>query len=902
MDQDKLIKIAFWYRDKFGMSVIPCSDKRPTVKSWKEYQQRFMTDEEIKAEFKNADQIATIAGIVSNGLEVIDFDLKHMPPIEQKLFWDGFMNDLNEINHELLPKLQINSTRSGGYHILYRSEEIDGNKKLAKKLINGKYECIIETRGEGGYVIAPPSQGYNCVGDTYKIAFLTAEERETILNLCKSYNEEPEIKIEQKRGATHNPNRANFKTSPFEDYNQSGDVIDFLVANGWKVVQDQPEKIFLRRPGSENTQSANWHKQKRILYMFSSGDQHLEAGRGYNASQIFTLIECKGDYKEAYRKLRKQNYGTPWTDEEKDTIQELRQSAGSDITKLKSKVISEHPSWLTSDIDKIIETALQLDQDEFWFINDKGRLLINELSFNRFLHSTLGYALYDDEAAEEKPLIKLSPSNHQVEVIRSNDIIKRDVEKWLIDNVDGDTGPSPDSIMSLILQKDSKLFARAFYEWLPAVKFDTFNDTVENSYFFFRNAIVKVAADNISLTTYQDLPENTFIWKDRIRCHDFDIELLGNDDVFLSDKYTYWYTDKNTKKKVVGFGSAWYKYIRRISGIGPEFDDVIIDNLPDEKFQRILSTMSIVGYLLHSFKDESRPWAIIINEDTPTDGKGGGSGKQIFTRGLSLLRNLKEEDGRQLNLKERFAFQGVTEEHDLYVLDDVNKNFKLDSMYRMFTNDMVIEERNKGRKTIPFKKSPKFVFSTNYDITGTEDANHLKRRVKQLLFDCYYGPDNMPIHEIGMLLEAGWEKDSFQWQLFFNFMFQCVLTYLNRSVVEIDQTEKTKEKKIRNQFGDDFFEFMQGILHDEECWVREWWVVHPVWQHFKEKYDNRMPYRYFKENIKNYCTLYGISLEKNEKFNGISSFKIISETEGDLFGASKYVRGNLAFKLVGEWQ
>lgn len=872
MEQDKLIRVALWYKNQHGVSVIPCKDKRPTIKSWKEYQQTPMTDEEIKQHFAGAEQIATIAGIVSGGLEVIDFDIKYMPPIEREAFWRGFINDINEVNNNLLAKLQIHSTKSGGYHVLYRSEEIEGNKKLAKKLIDGKYEGIIETRGEGGYVIAPPSDGYSCIEDKFELHLISAEEREILLNICRSYNEEPEIKMESKRGATHNPQRSNFKTSPFEDYNQNGDIISFLVSQGWKAVQDQQDKIFLRRPGSENFQSANWHKSKRILYMFSSGDAHLEGGRGYNASQVYTLIACRGDYKEAYRKLRQDGYGKPWSDEEKDVIHSVRQSAGSDITKLKQKVIKEHPSWLTDDIDKIIETALQLDEDEFWFINDKGTLVINELSFNRFLHSTLGYALYDDDAAEEKPLIKISKHNHQVEIIRSNDIVKRDVEKWLTDNVDPDSGISVDSIMSLILRKDAKLFARAFYEWLPAIKFDTFNDTVEFSYFFFRNGIVKISAENITMTNYEDLPENTFIWKDRIRCHEFNIELLGDDDIFLDDKYTYWYIDKESKKKVSGHGSAWYKYIRRISGIGPEYDTVIFDNLPEEKFNRILSTMSIIGYLLHSFKDESRPWAVIINEDTPTDGKGGGSGKQIFTRGLSLLRNLKEEDGRQLNLNERFAFQGISEDHDIFVLDDVPKWFKLDKMYRMFTNDMVIEERNKGRKVIPFKKSPKFVFSTNYDITGTEEANHLKRRIKQLLFECYYGPENMPIHEIGMLLEAGWQKDDYQWQLFFNFMFQCVLTYLNRSIVEIDQTEKTKEKKIRNQFGDDFFDFMQSLISDEDDWVYEWWVVHPVWQHFKEKYDNRMPYKHFKENIVAFLKIYNVSYEIENRYSGKSSF------------------------------
>jgi hypothetical protein len=871
-DKDKFIRTAKWYKDTHNLSIIPCKDKRPTVKSWKEYQTHIMSDDEIDQSFANADQIAIIAGIVSGGLEIIDFDIKHLAPLDQKIFWDSFIHDVQNTNNDLFKKLQINSTRSGGYHVLYRCEEIEGNKKLAKKLINNKYECIIETRGEGGYVIAPPSEGYTCIENNFKLSVLDTNEREMLLNLCKSYNEEPVINIEQKRGSTINPHLSTFKTSPFEDYNLNGDVITFLTTRGWKAVQEHNDKIFLRRPGSENFQSANFHKQKRILYMFSSGDAHLEPGKGYNPSQVFTLIECRGDYKESFKKLRADNYGTAWNDDEREVITEVRQNSGSDVKTLKQRLTSKHPSWLETDIDKIIETALQLDNDEFWFVNDKGILIINNLAYNKFLHNVLGYALWDSDITDqEKPLIKITKDKHQVELVSTGDVIKRDVEKWLIANVESDGKVSPNSILSCLLQKDSKLFNRAFYEWLPAIKIDTFNDTVEFSYFFFRNGIVKVSAEEVVLIPYQDVPENMYIWKDRIRCNDFDIDLLGDEDIYLSDKYSYTYIDKETKKKVSGSGSAWYKYIRRISGLGPEFDTTIIDDLPKAQQDRMVSTMTIIGYLLHSYKDDSRPWAVIINEDTPTDGKGGGSGKQIFTKGLSVLRNLKEEDGRQLNTKERFAFQGISEEHDVFVMDDVPKWFKLDTMYRMFTNDMVVEIRNVGRKTIPFKKSPKFVFSTNYDITGTEEANHLKRRIKQLLFECYYGPDNMPINEIGMLLDAGWEKKDEQWTLFFNFMFLCVLMYLNKSVMEIDQTEKTKEKKIRNQFGDEFFEFMQDMLNSEDKWRFDWWVTKPVWLDFKEKYEVKTTLSSFKTSIKKYFALFLINYNEDKEFVGYCS-------------------------------
>lgn len=879
-----------------GLSVIPCKDKRPIINSWKEYQNRIMSLDEAEQLFTDdTPQIAIIAGIVSGGLEVIDFDLKHLAPLDADLFWTNFNADLIDLNHNIAKKIQIHKTKSGGYHILYRCEEIEGNKKLAKKKIKERFECIIETRGEGGYIIAPPSKGYSCIDGSFGLSFLDTEERFTLISLCRSFNEEPEPVIITKKSNSFN--NSAFKRSPFDDYNQSDDVLSVLQSHGWKAVQDIGSKVFFRRPGSDNFQSANWHREKKIFYVFSNGDPYIEGGKGYNASQIYTILQHKGDYKESYKALLHDGYGDRWSDDERDALElaRNRMSKNGDPVRIKAELKKEWPNWLTSDIDKIISVAADMNDGEFWFINPKGSVSINTLAYVNFLHNTLGYSLYADSMEVKKPLIKIDKELHQVELIKSNDFIKRDVSLWLNNNMDDLSTVTPDDVITALMSRDTKLFSENTFEWLPAISFTTFKDSVEFAYFFFKNGIVKVSADKIELTHYNDLPDNTFIWKDRIRCKDFDINIIDNlgRDFYLDKEYLYTYKDLEGKS-LKGFGCAWYKYIRRISGIGPEFDDVDMDSLSLDMTKRLLSTMSIIGYLLHSYKDTSRPWAIIINEDTPEDGKGGGSGKQIFTKGIGQLRNLLEEDGRQLNVKGQFAFQSVSEDHDIYVLDDVSKWFKLDAMYRMITNDMVIEERNKGRKTISFYDSPKFIFSTNYDITGTEDAQHLKRRVKILLFECYFGKELLPINEIGMLLKDGWSKDDPQWTLFYNFMFRCCAVYLNSSVIELPMTENTKQKAIRDRFGSDFFEFMDESVNDEDRWIYDWVVTKPLFAHFKEKHDSKMSLATFKERLITYFKIFNIPYEENKRYKGTSSFETI---DGPLDFAKQYDKQH-AFKLV----
>ena len=121
-------------------SVLPChSDKRPAVNSWKAYQQAPMTAMEAEKLFASGTSLAVIGGKVSRNLECMDFD-------DPSLF-TPFLETLTEVAPDLQDKLVIRKTPSGGYHLIYRSQEaIQGNQKLATSG-DGK-ETLIETRGE----------------------------------------------------------------------------------------------------------------------------------------------------------------------------------------------------------------------------------------------------------------------------------------------------------------------------------------------------------------------------------------------------------------------------------------------------------------------------------------------------------------------------------------------------------------------------------------------------------------------------------------------------------------------------------------------------------------------------------------------------------------------------------
>lgn len=134
-----------------GFSVVPISpggSKKPP-QTWKEYQRRLATEDEARRWWAdNRFGVAIICGKVSGGLEVLDFDSDEV--------WQQFLALSEEEMPGFLAKLPQVETPAGGRHLYYRLGTLAprGNTKLARDTTG---ETLAETRGEGGYVLAPGS-------------------------------------------------------------------------------------------------------------------------------------------------------------------------------------------------------------------------------------------------------------------------------------------------------------------------------------------------------------------------------------------------------------------------------------------------------------------------------------------------------------------------------------------------------------------------------------------------------------------------------------------------------------------------------------------------------------------------------------------------------------------------
>lgn len=291
------------------MQLIPINEKKiPLVKEWQ--------TSTVKHEL-NSYGVGLVCG--HDNIEAIDIDLKY--DLTGELF-KKYKLAINQLDKNLLNKLVVQKTMSNGYHFIYKCAIIEGNKKLANRYANEdekklgeKVKVLIETRGIGGYIAIVPTPKYELIHGSFDaINEITENERDILMTCAREFNEVfTEVvpikhkQVEQKSGL-----------SPFEDYNERGNVIELLESNGWKVVGNKENKTLFKRPGQTSANhSGNFDHSKNWFSVFTTSSE-FETEKAYLPYAVFAKLECKDDFTEASRKLYNLGFGDRF--EKKETL------------------------------------------------------------------------------------------------------------------------------------------------------------------------------------------------------------------------------------------------------------------------------------------------------------------------------------------------------------------------------------------------------------------------------------------------------------------------------------------------------------------------------------------------------------------------------------------------------
>jgi hypothetical protein len=297
-----------------GLSIVVVNRFKEAIHPWTLYNTQIISSSDLFAllQRKDAYGIAVIGGAVSGNFETFDIDLKNdlsgslMKQLKSKI--DNLIPQLQE-------KLPLVQTPSEGFHFYYRLMEESNSRILAKRapteleLLKSKIcPVLIETRSKGHYAIVPPTPGYTFLhGSLPNVPILSTQEQEVLWNCGLSFNEVKEVtKAPPIKEAARS-----LIGSPFEDYDNRGDVLGLLVKHGWKIIPNSQDqlRIYLQRPGiTHNRTSANFHLQLNLFKVFSTSTPFIR-GEAYKPYAVYAVLECDSDFRLAAKRLIADGFG-----------------------------------------------------------------------------------------------------------------------------------------------------------------------------------------------------------------------------------------------------------------------------------------------------------------------------------------------------------------------------------------------------------------------------------------------------------------------------------------------------------------------------------------------------------------------------------------------------------------
>lgn len=289
-------------------------------------------------------------------------------------------------------------------------------------------------------------------------------------------------------------------------------------------------------------------------------------------------------------------------------------------------------------------------------------------------------------------------------------------------------------------------------------------DTKDECFLYYQNCIVKVTADNVETIQYDEVDE--YVWRNQIIQRDY---------------------VKSDHKD-----SEYRNFLYLVSG---------------ENMKRYKTLQSVVGYLLHGYKNKANNRAIILNDAIISENPNGGSGKGLFCTGISHMKKVDSLNGKEVEFKSQFQNQTVRMDCQVLVFQDVKRNFNFENLFSVITEGIKIEYKNQPAVQLPVEKSPRIVITTNYTLGGIGGSH--ERRKFEVEFTNFFTEGKTPEDHFGHMLFDDWSDE--EWMKFDNYMIKCIQVYLQKGLIKCE-FENIKLKKFIRNTCNDFYEWTKN--HD----------------------------------------------------------------------------------------
>lgn len=394
--------------------------------------------------------------------------------------------------------------------------------------------------------------------------------------------------------------------------------------------------------------------------------------------------------------------------------------------------------------------------------------------------------------------------------------------------------------------------------------------TAKSQYFFFQNESWEVSAEGIK--KYKKGETDVNVWADEVIDHkvkvlpapftvtrndegEYDIELHNKDCLFLryliNTSRVHWQEEKRLRQKG--------------EGLPPD--------LAREQRLHLINKIYSLGYLLHRFKDPSRPWAVFaMDNKISEDGEShGGSGKSIAYKAVRYFMKSVSLEGRNPKLTENpHIYENVNSHTDYVLVDDANKYLKFDFFYSQLTGEMTVNPKHGKQYEIPFEEVPKLAITSNFALR--DDSPSTYRRLLFTVFSDYYHEDRdgeygfswSPRDEFGKNLFQDFTEE--EWNLFINTMAYCLQVYLSYPKIDPPMENVTKRNQITQMTQE--FKDWADVYFGEDANADQWVVKNEAYQEFLDKNPGARrtfgKINRFTKSLRKYCNYMGYELNPKE--------------------------------------
>lgn len=490
-----------------------------------------------------------------------------------------------------------------------------------------------------------------------------------------------------------------------------------------------------------------------------------------------------------------------------------------------------HPR--SSEFSELLKGAISA---KFWVRGDKG-LTLDTANLHYFLQLN-GFATFEDEYnKDEQLLIRIN----DYEVTR---VFPRDIRKFLRDWVT--LNIRDHEVLNLILNS-TKLSALGL-EALRDKQLDFTCHTPTSQTYFFSNVATIVTGQGIRPVKREDYKTSSSVWTDTIIQHNFK---LMDEDFFSvtreedSDGHPHFEVRINkVPSNLMGYfiNSSrlhWRKEMesrfetqaeRDAYAAEHKFDlegEGLTEEEKEEQRQNFLNKVFAVGYMLHHYKDPSKPWApYAMDHKIVEEGEcNGGSGKSLFFMALQCMMPYTVISGKDPRIFDNpHTFERVTRKTRMVVIDDCAKTLDVERFFDRLTGDFPVNPKNKTIYTLPFTVSPKMGFSTNF-VSQSFDAS-TQRRMLMMVFSDYYHQqteDNDYLEtrkvssDFGKNILPPYSTEE-EWNVDLNFLLQCLRFYLSIAQENIMITPPMANIITRKNLavmGDNFIDWASGYFSED---------------------------------------------------------------------------------------